>query len=69
MIFKADEATYDASGRSVRETRVSDVGRGILLVRGDELTVDSIAFRIVDGVVHLQSRTGDGWLDAPLMHD
>ncbi len=67
MIYKADEATYDASGRSVRETRVSDVGRGILFVRGDADTNSSIAIRMVNNVAHFQRRINGVWQDTPLI--
>jgi hypothetical protein len=68
MIYKADEATYDANGRSVRETKVSDVGRGILFVRGDGNTNASIAIRIINNVAHFQRRIGGVWQDTPLEH-
>lgn len=68
MIYKADEATFDANGRSVRGTKVSDVGRGILFVRGDADTNSSIAIRIVNNVAHFQRRINGVWQDTPLEH-
>lgn len=67
MIYKANEATYDATGRAVRRTRISDMGRGRLFVRGDEFSNGSIAIRIINNVVHLQRRINSVWQDTPLI--
>lgn len=67
MIYKADEATYDAKGRPVRRTRTSELGGGRLFVRGDADTNGSVAIRMVNNVAHFQRRIGGVWQDTPLV--
>ena len=68
MIYKSNEATYDASGRHVRRSRVSELGGGRLFVRGDADTNASIAIRIINNVAHFQRRINGVWQDTPLIH-
>ena len=68
MIYKADEATYDAKGRNVRRTRTSELGGGRLFVRGDADTDSSVAIRMVNNVAHFQRRVNGVWQDTPLEH-
>lgn len=68
MIYKGDEATYDANGRHVQRTRNSELGGGRLFVRGDADTNASIAIRIVNNVAHFQRRINGVWQDTPLEH-
>lgn len=65
MIYKANEATYDAKGRSVR--RSHEIGRGRLFLRGDELSNGSIAIRIINNVAHFQRRVNGVWQDTSLI--
>jgi hypothetical protein len=67
MIFKADEATYDASGRNVQRTRTSELGGGRLFVRGDADTNASVAIRMVNNVARFQRRINGVWQDTPLV--
>ena len=67
MIYRANEATYDAKGRHVRSTPVSDVGRGILFVRFDGDTNGAVAIRMVNNVARFQRRISGVWQDTPLV--
>ena len=66
MIYKANEASFDAKGRSVRRTRSSELGRGRLFIRGDAFSNGSIAIRMVNNVAHFQRRINGVWQDTPL---
>ena len=66
-IFKANEATYDDKGRSIKHTTTSKLGRGNLFVNGDDDTDGSISLRLVDGVVRFQIRENGVFKDARLL--
>ena len=55
-IFKPDQASFDLSGRWLRHTTTSELGRGDLFIDGDIDTDGSVAIRSVYGVVRLQIR-------------